>query len=80
MTPTELDHALCAIDWSNGRVAGQLGCTESLVRKWLAGRTPIPPPVGRWLAELAAAHTAHPPPAGWRVEQRLAAFDRATFG
>ena len=76
MTPQQLDLALCAIDWSNGRLAGQLACDEKLVRQWLAGTAPVPAPVAHWLRQLAAAHKALPAPSAWRVPAAQARLKR----
>jgi hypothetical protein len=72
MTPKQLDEALATIGWTNRRCAEQAACSEILVRNWLAGTTPIPPPVGQWLQKLAAAHRILAAPKGWRHADKLA--------
>lgn len=71
MEPKELRATLGVLGWNNYQLARQLQCNEKLVRKWLGEETPIPRPVGHWLARLAAAHARLPPPAPdvWREQE-----------
>jgi len=62
MTPDALRHCLDTLAWSQRGVAALLAVNEREVRRWAAGRGPIPPAVAAWLALLAAFHERHPPP------------------
>jgi hypothetical protein len=67
MTPAEFRAATRDIGWSLRHVAERLACDERLVRRWASGEAPVPPLVGRWLADLARYHTRHGPPEAWRT-------------
>lgn len=49
MTPVRLNECLFIIGWSGNRLANHLGLNERTVRRWLAGRNPVPASVGDWL-------------------------------
>jgi ribosome-binding protein aMBF1 (putative translation factor) len=66
MTPDTLGAALATIRWSTTDLAHALGADERRVRRWKAGRYPVPPKVAKWLMDLAAAHLCHPAPGDWR--------------
>jgi hypothetical protein len=66
MTGAELDTALTSIGWTGRALAGRLGCSEMLVRKWRAESIPIPDDIGRWLRATARAIDRLPAPKGWR--------------
>jgi hypothetical protein len=66
MTPAELHAALASIGWSGRELAIRVGSHRNLPVAWLAGRTPIPPPIATWLRKLARLHEQNPAPANWR--------------
>ena len=62
MTGSELDAALAGIGWSERRLARLRCCSQTLVRAWRQGLTPIPAEVATPLRALAAAHRRNPIP------------------
>ena len=70
MTPDRFRECLAALRWSQRSLAELLGVHQTTARRWATGEGIVPPNVARWLEDLAAAHQAHPLPAGW---QRVAA-------
>jgi len=62
MTDQELADTLDALHWSNRRVADLLNCSETLIRKWLAGRAAVPPAVAAWLRRCATLAATFPAP------------------
>jgi len=67
---TRLREAREAVRWSIRTVAAELGCNETLVRRWEADGAAVPAPVLRWLTTLATAHSRHPAPTDWRIFAR----------
>ncbi len=70
MTPLELVDALDALHWLPGRLALILGCSRDLPRKWLSGRTKVPPRVAEWLRLMADYARTHPAPREWRTPSK----------
>jgi transcriptional regulator with XRE-family HTH domain len=62
MTSRTLADALRMIGWSQRELARRAGVDETRVRRWAAGKAPIPPALAAWLAKAAAWHANHPPP------------------
>lgn len=62
MTPTDLRAALADLHWSQRGLAAILRKDERQVRRWATGEAQIPPAVADWLARLAEAMRANPPP------------------
>jgi transcriptional regulator with XRE-family HTH domain len=62
MTSRTLADALRMIGWSQRELARRAGVDETRVRRWAAGKAPIPPALAAWLAKAAAWHAKHPPP------------------
>jgi transcriptional regulator with XRE-family HTH domain len=62
MTSRTLADALRTIGWSQRELARRAGVDETRVRRWAAGKAPIPPALAAWLAKAAAWHAKHPPP------------------
>ena len=54
--------ALYAITWRALDLAAVVGVRYDTARHWLNGRLAVPPAMLAWLEDLAAYHTAHPPP------------------
>ena len=73
MSPSGLRDALALLRWSQRGLAEALGCDDRLVRRWASGDAGVPAEVAAWLAKLARAHQADPPPQGWR-SRRLPAL------
>jgi len=67
MTPACFVAALELVGWSKRQLAEMLACDHNLPARWAAGKAPVPPEIARWLAKLAAAHTANPTPLSWRT-------------
>jgi plasmid maintenance system antidote protein VapI len=64
-----------ALGWSQTRLAVLLECDARTVRNWVAGVSPVPPEVQRWLDACVAHHRAHLEPApprlwAWRAEDQ----------
>lgn len=59
MSPTD---ALAALGWSERELARQLRRPVSTVRRWTDGSARMPEAIREWLARLAEAHAANPPP------------------
>lgn len=70
MTPARLAACLASLDWGANTLATQLALPRSTVRGWLAGRSPVPENVARWLDALAKAHERNPAPRSAQNEQR----------
>lgn len=70
MTAAQFRAILASLQWHNNTLARLLACDESLVRKWAAGVTPVPPRVAYWLWSLSDVLRLHPPPAEWRTDDR----------
>lgn len=66
MTPADLRAAMSALRWSIARLAEALGCTETTIRRWLAGDATVPPEVAAWLRRRLSAERSDPPPRGWQ--------------
>lgn len=62
MTPQRLAACLALLDWGANTLATQLAVPRSTVRGWLAGRSPVPEHVARWLDSLARHHERNPAP------------------
>lgn len=60
MTPERLAECLDALSWGALTLANQLGVPRSTVRGWLAGRSPVPDDVARWLEALMEAQAQKP--------------------
>ncbi|HQT89965.1 MAG TPA: hypothetical protein PK677_15730 [Acidiphilium sp.] len=58
MTPLE---SLATIRWSYSDLAAAIGRPSDTVRSWVR-RNSFPAPIVEWLARLADAHRALPPP------------------
>lgn len=70
MTPAQFNATLDAIGWSRSTLAEKLGLiTDRVVRLWAARKVPGPPPVARWLREIAQTVEAMPPSKGWGGER-----------
>lgn len=65
MNPDEFSDALQAIGWTQRGLAGYLGITDTIVRRWASGRVPIPGNVAAWLATLGDVHARTRLPEGW---------------
>jgi transcriptional regulator with XRE-family HTH domain len=68
MTPTERRASLQAIGWTQRGLADRLGWDEGTVRRWMRDGGQAPLEVDQWLAQLAAFHRQHPPPARLRSD------------
>ena len=73
-TDTEAPHKfamhLKAIGWSVRELSKRLRCNPALAIRWTNGRSTIPEPLAKWLADLAKDHLDNPPPTDWRVRVR----------
>jgi len=63
MDGSELRECLETIGWSMRHLATVLGRDETTVRRWGRDAPATPAQVAAWLALLAQAHRAAPPPA-----------------
>lgn len=59
------------LGWSRAVLARKLDCSRVLVLYWEQGLRSTPPQVTEWIATLAAAHRALPPPRDWRVQSEV---------
>jgi transcriptional regulator with XRE-family HTH domain len=62
VTSPTLAEALRTIGWSQRELARRVGVDETRVRRWLAGKAPMPLDLVAWLAKAAVWHERHPPP------------------
>jgi transcriptional regulator with XRE-family HTH domain len=62
MTPKALKQHLTQLGWSQRELASRLGRPNNTVHRWASGAQPIPSEVALWLAALARALAANPPP------------------
>jgi hypothetical protein len=60
MTVTELRDALLALRWSANDLADEAGVKDTVVRRWISGKDPIPKFVADGLIQLASFHEANP--------------------
>jgi transcriptional regulator with XRE-family HTH domain len=62
VTGVELAAALRTIGWSQRELARRVRVEETRVRRWVAGKAPMPLDLVAWLAKAAVWHERHPPP------------------
>ncbi len=62
MSPHRLLVCLAVIGWPERELARRTGRLQTTVRRWTAGRSPVPADVAAWVKTLAALHRAHPAP------------------
>ena len=62
MTGSELLAALDTIGWSARTLAGRCDVRQTTVQRWAHDMQRIPPPVAKWVCQLAKYHAAHPAP------------------
>jgi plasmid maintenance system antidote protein VapI len=62
MTPARLAECLDLLRWSQRGLAAAIGYDDRLIRRWIAGRRPIPVHVAAWLERAAGWHAENPPP------------------
>lgn len=60
-----LPHLLTRIGWPQTELADRLGVNRRTVRRWTAGQNETPAAVLAWLARVADAVDAMPPPGKW---------------
>lgn len=68
MTAAQFVAALEALGWNKRQLSSMLACDHNLPGRWAAGNAPVPPPIARWLDQLATAHIASPAPSDWRTK------------
>lgn len=52
MTPSELNVAMVALNWTAVRLAEWLGVNRATIARWRAGEQPVPTPVARLIRLL----------------------------
>ena len=66
MTRDQFNQTLDTIGWSRRVLADRLGLnSDRVVRLWAAGAIMVPPPVARWLRQIAQKLHEIPPPKDW---------------
>lgn len=60
---------LAALGWGIGQLKAKLGCSYAYASELRAGRIRNPV-IEAWLARLAKAHRANPPPAWRRIARK----------
>lgn len=71
MTPDRFRECLTRLRFSTRGLADVLGCDDRMVRRWSAGRVPIPAEIVAWLGQ--AADVPEPTP-DWRRGALPASF------
>jgi hypothetical protein len=62
MTHERFNDRLAVIGWPAREVARRLDLPENRVRRWCAGRYPVPEDVGQWIDQIADAVETTPIP------------------
>jgi len=67
LSPDEFRACLDTIGWSQRNLARRLAIHHTRTERMATGRYPVPPEVATWLRVMAAFHSSHMLPDGWRL-------------